>query len=173
MDELTTDNFQFEAGTVYDMCGIPIYRKYPNRVYIAKGKKYVSTNRCEQLLCLGWRLNRITYMKKIILLFLLLHTLTMPAQIIYADYSDPDVCEGTAGDYWLTASSFQCTPGLPILHSTDLVHWELVNYAVERLLPIEHYNTVQHGCGVWAPSIRRHNDTYYIYGATRILACSW
>ena len=70
---------------------------------------------------------------------------------------------GTAGDYWLTASSFQCTPGLPILHSTDLVHWELVNYAVERLLPIEHYNTVQHGCGVWAPSIRRHNDTYYIY----------
>ena len=75
-------------------------------------------------------------MKKIILLFLLLHTLTMPAQIIYADYSDPDVCEGTAGDYWLTASSFQCTPGLPILHSTDLVHWEVVNYAVERLLPI-------------------------------------
>ena len=38
VDELTTDNFQFEAGTVYDMCGIPIYRKYPNRVYIAKGK---------------------------------------------------------------------------------------------------------------------------------------
>lgn len=42
VDELTPDNFQFEAGTVYDMCGIPIYRKYPNRVYIAKGKKYVS-----------------------------------------------------------------------------------------------------------------------------------
>ncbi len=85
------------------------------------------------------------------------------AQIVYADYSDPDVCEGGEGDYWLTASSFQCTPGLPILHSTDLVHWELVNYAVERLLPVEHYNTVQHGCGVWAPSIRRHGDTYYIY----------
>lgn len=101
--------------------------------------------------------------KKIVALFLLLYALTIQAQIIYADYSDPDVCEGTAGDYWLTASSFQCTPGLPILHSTDLVHWELVNYAVERLLPIEHYNTVQHGCGVWAPSIRRHNDTYYIY----------
>ena len=37
-------------------------------------------------------------MKKIGLLFFILHTLTMPAQIIYADYSDPDVCEGTAGD---------------------------------------------------------------------------
>lgn len=101
--------------------------------------------------------------KKIVIFFLLLHTLTIQSQIIYADYSDPDFCEGTADDYWLTASSFQCTPGLPILHSTDLVHWELVNYAVERLLPNCHYNTVQHGCGVWAPSIRRHNDIYYIF----------
>ena len=101
--------------------------------------------------------------KGIIALLLLFHTLTIQAQIIYADYSDPDVCEGTHGDYWLTASSFQCTPGLPLLHSTDLVHWELVNYAVERLLPASHYNSVQHGCGVWAPSIRRHNDIYYIY----------
>jgi len=85
------------------------------------------------------------------------------AQIVYSDYSDPDVCEGTNGDYWLTASSFQCTPGLPILHSKDLIHWELVNYALERLVPIDHYNTVQHGNGVWAPSIRKHGDTYYIY----------
>ena len=83
--------------------------------------------------------------------------------MLYADYSDPDVCEGADGGYWMTASSFQCTPGLPILHSTDLEHWDLVNYAVERLLPIEHYNTVHHGCGVWAPSIRCHNRTYYIY----------
>ncbi len=97
-----------------------------------------------------------------ILLFLSLAS-SMLAQVVYADYSDPDVCEGTEGDYWLTASSFQCTPGLPILHSNDLVHWELVNYAVESLFPAEHYNTVQHGCGVWAPSIRRHGDTYYIY----------
>ena len=85
------------------------------------------------------------------------------AQIVFADYSDPDVCEGTDGDYWLTASSFQCTPGLPILHSTDLLHWQHVNYALEKLIPEAHYDSIQHGCGVWAPSIRRHNDTYYIY----------
>ncbi len=88
---------------------------------------------------------------------------TAQSQIVFADYSDPDVCEGTDGDYWLTASSFQCTPGLPILHSRDLLHWQHVNYAVERLLPVEHYDSIQHGCGVWAPSIRRHEDTYYIY----------
>lgn len=103
-------------------------------------------------------------MKRLILLFCLCFAIgAAKAQIVYADYSDPDVCEGTKGDYWLTASSFQCTPGLPILHSTDLVHWQLVNYALERLVPIEHYNSIQHGNGVWAPSIRLHNDTYYIY----------
>lgn len=85
------------------------------------------------------------------------------SQIIYADYSDPDVCEGSKGDYWLTASSFQCAPGLPILHSEDMVHWTLVNYALKSLIPAEHYADVQHGCGVWAPCIRKHGDTYYIY----------
>ncbi len=85
------------------------------------------------------------------------------AQVVMADYSDPDVCEGTDGDYWLTASSFQCTPGLPILHSTDLDHWELVGHALDRLLPADRYDHVQHGCGVWAPSIRRHDGRYYIY----------
>ena len=101
--------------------------------------------------------------KGLAILALLLASLVARGQIVFADYSDPDVCEGTDGDYWLTASSFQCTPGLPILHSTDLLHWQLVNHAVDRLLPIEHYNSVRHGQGVWAPSIRRHDDTYYIY----------
>ena len=96
-------------------------------------------------------------------LFFCICFISTSAQIVYSDYSDPDVCEGKNGDYWLTASSFQCTPGLPILHSTDMVHWELVNYALEKLVPEEHYNTIQHGNGVWAPSIRLHNDTYYIY----------
>lgn len=101
---------------------------------------------------------------RLISILILLFVLTpLRSQILYSDYSDPDVCEGTQGDYWLTASSFQCTPGLPILHSTDLVNWTLVNYALERLLPVEHYNKVQHGNGVWAPSIRLHDDTYYIY----------
>jgi len=103
-------------------------------------------------------------MKRLIIsFFATLCFLFTSAQIVYSDYSDPDVCEGTNGDYWLTASSFQCTPGLPILHSTDLVNWTLVNYALEKLIPEEHYNTIQHGNGVWAPSIRLHNDTYYIY----------
>ena len=89
--------------------------------------------------------------------------------VINADYSDPDVCVGASGeDYYMTASSFQCTPGLPILHSKDLVNWEIVGYALKNLYEgdcklLEHFSTVQHGNGVWAPSIRYHAGQYYIY----------
>lgn len=89
--------------------------------------------------------------------------------VINADYSDPDVCVGPSGeDYYLTASSFQCVPGLPILHSKDLVNWEIVNYALKNLYEgdddlLAHFSKPQHGNGVWAPSIRYHNGEYYIY----------
>lgn len=86
--------------------------------------------------------------------------------VINADYSDPDVCVGASGeDFYLTASSFNCIPGLPILHSKDLVNWKIVNHAVKALPPYDRYSTPQHGNGVWAPSIRynKNNATYYIY----------
>ena len=89
--------------------------------------------------------------------------------VINADYSDPDVCVGPSGeDYYMTASSFQCTPGLPILHSKDLVNWEIVGHALGNLYEgdsklLEHFSKPQHGNGVWAPSIRYHEGEYYIY----------
>ena len=89
--------------------------------------------------------------------------------VINADYSDPDVCVGASGeDYYMTASSFQCAPGLPILHSKDLVNWEIVGYALKELYTgdaekVQHFSSPQHGAGVWAPSIRFHNGWYYIY----------
>ena len=89
--------------------------------------------------------------------------------VINADYSDPDVCVGASGeDYYLTASSFNCVPGLPILHSKDLVNWEIINYALSSLYEGDeemekHFSTPQHGAGVWAPSIRYHDGWYYIY----------
>lgn len=82
--------------------------------------------------------------------------------VLHADYSDPDVC-AVGGDYFLTASSFNCTPGLPILHSKDLVNWKIVNYALKKVEPVEYYNEPRHGKGVWAPSIRFHEGMYYIY----------
>src|SRR5574344_1584718 len=72
-------------------------------------------------------------------------TFTNP--VINADYSDPDVCVGASGeDYYMTASSFQCIPGLPVLHSRDLVNWKIINYAVSSL---PDNDTPQHGGCIW------------------------
>lgn len=82
--------------------------------------------------------------------------------VINADYSDPDACV-VGEDYYLTASSFNCIPGLPILHSKDLVNWEIVGHALETQYPVEVFDSPSHGNGVWAPSIRYHNGEFYIY----------
>ena len=87
--------------------------------------------------------------------------------ILYADYSDPDVIR-VGDDYYMTASSFNCVPGLPILHSNDLVNWKLINYALtdlnlEGIEPSNFFDKVQHGKGVWAPCLRYHNGEYIIY----------
>jgi beta-xylosidase len=82
--------------------------------------------------------------------------------ILHADYSDPDICR-VENDYYMTASSFNCIPGLPILHSNDLVNWEIIGYAIDKLEPDSIFSKPQHGNGVWAPSIRYHNGEFYIY----------
>lgn len=82
--------------------------------------------------------------------------------ILHADYSDPDVIR-VGDDYYMTASSFNCVPGLPILHSKDMVNWDLVNYALQKQVPFDVFDKPQHGNGVWAPCIRYHNAEFYIY----------
>lgn len=82
--------------------------------------------------------------------------------IIYSDYSDPDVVR-VGDDYYMTSSSFNSAPGLPILHSKDMVNWKLINYALETQVPEEHFSVPQHGNGVWAPAIRYHKGEIYIY----------
>ena len=91
--------------------------------------------------------------------------------VIDADYSDPDVCR-VGDDYYMTSSSFACFPGLQILHSTDLVNWELVGAALLNDYPvlpenkgsdIDWHKRIQHGNYVWAPSIRYHDGWFYIY----------
>lgn len=85
--------------------------------------------------------------------------------IIHADYSDPDIVAAPDGKtFYMTASSFQCTPGLPILKSTDLVNWKLVNHALDSVPPGDFYAAApRHGKGVWAPCIRYHDGKYMIY----------
>lgn len=84
--------------------------------------------------------------------------------VLYADYSDPDVCYAN-GYYYMVASSFNCAPGLPVLRSEDMVNWEIVNHAIYKLPPYDHFDSPRIGCGIWAPAIRYHNGNFYIcYG---------
>ncbi len=82
--------------------------------------------------------------------------------VLHSDYSDPDAIR-VGNDFYMVASSFNCIPGLPVLHSTDLVNWELIGYALQKQPPFDVFDKPQHGNGVWAPCIRYHNGEYYIY----------
>ncbi len=81
--------------------------------------------------------------------------------ILFSDYSDPDVIR-VGKDFFMVSSSFTYFPGVPVLHSKDLVNWKIISYAVNKM-PIDKYDTPKHGCGVWAPSIRHHNNKFYVY----------
>ena len=82
--------------------------------------------------------------------------------VLNGDYSDPDVVR-VGSDYYLTASSFNNMPGLPILHSRDLVNWQIIGHAVSRLPPYGHFSAPRRGGGVWAPSIRFRDGKFLIY----------
>ena len=84
--------------------------------------------------------------------------------IIYADYSDPDVIR-VEDDFYMVSSSFNCMPGIPVLHSRDLVNWKIIGHVYEKL-PLEKYDKPVHGQGSWAPSIRYHNGLFYVYFCT-------
>jgi beta-xylosidase len=88
--------------------------------------------------------------------------------ILFADYSDPDVIRDGA-NYYLVASTFHFVPGIPILESTDLVHWTIVGHVVQRMTMDPRYSMIggnRYGKGVWAPSIRKHRGLFYVYFPT-------
>lgn len=82
--------------------------------------------------------------------------------ILHADYSDPDVVR-VGDDFYMVSSSFNCVPGLPVLHSKDMVNWQIVNHVFKKQIPDSIFTTPQHGNGVWAPAIRYHKGEFYIY----------
>jgi len=86
--------------------------------------------------------------------------------IFYDEFSDPDLIR-VGDDYYMTGTTMHAMPGLPVLHSKDLVNWELLSYAAERLdigpeLRMEAGKTF-YGQGIWAPCLRFHQDTFYIF----------
>jgi beta-xylosidase len=86
--------------------------------------------------------------------------------LFYDEFSDPDMIR-VGDDYYLTGTTNHTQPGLPILHSRDLVNWELLGYAFDRMdlgpdMRLEGGKEV-YGQGIWAPSFRYHDGTFYIF----------
>jgi len=81
--------------------------------------------------------------------------------IIDADFPDPDAVR--VGDqYVMIASSFNRSPGLPVYVSADLINWERAGNALPNGSSSEWFGLPRHGGGVWAPSIRHRDGTYFI-----------
>ena len=91
--------------------------------------------------------------------------------ILYADYSDPDACR-VGDDFYMTSSSFNCLPGLQILHSKDLVNWSIIGAAVPYALS-KHRNVRSMATvyGRLPSAIITVNSTSF--GATPTKARSW
>jgi len=91
-------------------------------------------------------------------------TFTNP--LFYDEFSDPDMIR-VGDDFYLTGTTMHAMPGLPILHSKDLINWELLGYACDRLdfgpeYRLENGGNI-YGQGIWAPSFRYHKGTFYIF----------
>jgi len=91
-------------------------------------------------------------------------TFTNP--LFFDEFSDPDMIR-VGDDYYLTGTTMHTMPGLPVLHSRDLVNWEFLSYAIDRLdlgldFHLENGGNV-YGQGIWAPCFRYHNGKYYIF----------
>lgn len=90
--------------------------------------------------------------------------------LFYDEFSDPDLIR-VGEDYYLTGTTMHAMPGLPVLHSKDLVNWEFLSYAADRLdfgpeYRLENGKEI-YGQGVWAPSFRYCNGTFYIFDNIR------
>jgi len=86
--------------------------------------------------------------------------------LFYDEFSDPDIVR-VGNDFYLTGTTMHSVPGLPVLHSKDLVNWKLISYAMDRFNLDEEFDLSNgkeaYGQGIWAPCIRHHNGIFYIF----------
>ena len=85
--------------------------------------------------------------------------------VIRGFHPDPSVVR-VGEDYYLVNSSFMLFPGLPVFHSRDLVHWELIGHAVEDLAA-SGLAGLPGGFGYWAPDISYYHGRFWVVATLR------
>jgi xylan 1,4-beta-xylosidase len=80
--------------------------------------------------------------------------------VIPGFFPDPSICR-VGDDYYTVHSTFEYFPGVPVMHSKDLVHWQMIGYCLTRKsqLPLD---KMRSSGGIYAPTIRYHNGTFYM-----------
>jgi xylan 1,4-beta-xylosidase len=85
--------------------------------------------------------------------------------LFYEEFEDPDVIR-VGDDYYLAGTTMHMNPAVQIMHSKDLVNWQLAGYCMDRLdfgQPFRLEGGNIYGRGIWAPCIRFHDGTFYIF----------
>ncbi|RFM30774.1 beta-xylosidase [Chitinophaga silvisoli] len=89
--------------------------------------------------------------------------------VLPADYSDLD-CIRVGGDYYAISSTMQFSPGMVVLHSKDLVNWEIISHVVGdlvRISPNLNWDRMNcYGKGIWAGSVRYYKNKFWVYFGT-------
>lgn len=91
--------------------------------------------------------------------------LTVPDPVIFADVPDPDVVfDGR--HYYMVSTTMYFAPSVPIMRSSDLVHWSIAGYTAPILDDSDalalRAGQNAYGQGTWAASIRHHEGTFYV-----------
>ena len=90
-------------------------------------------------------------------------TFTNP--VIWADCPDPDVIR-VGEDFYFVSTTMHLMPGAPIMHSRDLVNWEIISYIYDRFEETPRYSMEEgtvYGRGQWATSLRYRDGMFYAY----------
>jgi xylan 1,4-beta-xylosidase len=90
---------------------------------------------------------------------------TFSNPLFYEEFEDPDVIR-VGEDYYLAGTTMHMNPAVQLMHSKDLVNWELAGYCMDRLdlgpaFRLERENI--YGRGIWAPCIRYHQGMFYVF----------
>ncbi|MBV5283560.1 MAG: glycoside hydrolase 43 family protein [Paludibacter sp.] len=89
--------------------------------------------------------------------------------VIPADYSDIDAIR-VGSDFYAISSTFQYSPGVVVLHSKDLVNWEIIGHVandITTMTPELNWDKMnRYGKGVWAGSIRYYKNKFWVYYGT-------
>ena len=90
-------------------------------------------------------------------------TFTNP--VLWADVPDPDVIR-VGDDYYMVSTTMHLMPGAPVMHSRNLVNWEIINYLYDKLDDKKSYDMIDgtvYGRGQWATSLRYRDGKFYAY----------